>query len=85
MFEAAHEEFYRSHGLALSFPAKASAEDALAGLQPLMMLKPQNLARGFVPNLVSKYLHLISRADRADLKDKANRVFDITEWRYGLK
>lgn len=85
IFEAAHNEFYRSHGLALSFPAKASVDDALAGLQSLRTLKPRNLAEGFVPNLISKYLHLIAQPEWADLKEKADRVFDITEWRYGLK
>jgi hypothetical protein len=29
MFEAFHTEFYRAHGMALSFPAKASLTDVL--------------------------------------------------------
>lgn len=85
MFEAAHRELYRSHGLALSFPAKTSVKKAQAGLQPLSVVKPLDLAAGFVPNLISKYLYLSEKAGRADLQKHADDVFDFRNWEFGLK
>jgi hypothetical protein len=85
MFEAFHTEFYPSHGMALSFPAEMSAADAWGAPQPLASLKPNALARGFVPNLVSKYLYLVSQLERAHLRENRDRVFDISEWDYGMK
>ena len=85
LFEAFHTEFYPSHGMALSFSAKASLACALASPQPLASLKPNDLAGGFVPNLLSKYLYLVSQAKPAHLLDNRDRVFDINEWKYGVK
>ena len=85
MFEAFHGEFYPSHGMALSFSAKASVECALASPQPLVSLRPNELAGSFVPNLVSKYLYLVSHAERTHLRENRDRVFDIYEWQYGVK
>lgn len=85
LFEAAHRDFYRSHGLALSFPAKASIANVNGHLQPLIELKPNDLAGGFVPNLVSKYIYLVTQTDRVDLEDSADSVFDAWNWEFGLK
>lgn len=85
MFEASHLDFYRSHGLAVSFPADTSVAKALEGLRPLTVIKPKKLAGGFVPNLVSKYLYLISQSERADLQESADQVFDVRNWQFGVK
>jgi hypothetical protein len=85
MFEAFHTEFYPSHGMALSFPAEVLLADAWGPPQPLASLKPNVLARGFVPNLVSKYLYLVSQSERTHLRENRDRVFDISGWDYGLK
>lgn len=72
-------------GYRSAFPARTSVERAQAGLQRLATLSPKNLAAGFVPNLISKYLHLITQAERAHLKDYEDRVFNVYAWDYGLK
>ena len=85
MFEAFHAEFYPSHGMALSFSAKASVERALASPQPLVSLRSRDLAGSFVPNLVSKYIYLVSHKERNYLRENRDQVFNIYEWDYGVK
>lgn len=85
MFEAFHTEFYPSHGMALSFPADVSPMDVLGKHRPLASLEPRDLAAGFVPNLISKYLHFVSQPERSHLRDNRDRVFEIFRWDYGLK
>ncbi|MBY5891671.1 hypothetical protein [Rhizobium ruizarguesonis] len=85
MFEAFHLDLYPSYGMALSFSGKPSWVRDDGRPSPMYKLDPMDLARGFVPNLVSKYLHLASQSGRADLQDYKDSVFDIARWDYGLK
>lgn len=85
IFEAAHCDLYRSDGLALSFPASAATANMFSGLKPLSTLGPKVLAAGFVPNLVSKYIHLTTQTERIGLRDAVDDAFDAWRWEYGLK
>ncbi|QDG74812.1 hypothetical protein [Labrenzia sp. PHM005] len=84
MFEAFHTHLYPSHGMALSFSAEASPAN-LFEPKPLCSLEPHNLAKGFVPNLVSKYLYFVSQPARAKLCEKRDIIFNVSFWDYGLK
>lgn len=85
VFEAFHLDFYPSHGMALSFPANVSAVDVLGTHRSLATLEPMDLAAGFVPNLVSKYLHFVSQPERSHLRDNRDKVFEIFRWDYGVR
>lgn len=85
VFEAFHVDFYPKYGMALSFPADISLTQARETTQFLATLEPNVLAGGFVPNLVSKYLHLTTHLKRIELQENQDRVFNVSEWQFGLK
>lgn len=83
-FEATHRDFYTSTGLAVRFSGAGSLQDALVGGLPLDALDPKQLAGGFAPNLVSVYLHLRASDPQGFLAGNEARVFDVSEWEYGV-
>jgi predicted nucleotidyltransferase len=81
MWEARHCALYPELPLAFSFSANINFD---WDLRPASTLSPDELARSFVPELTSKYLHLC-RSARESIEPHVHSIFDVHQWEFGPK